>query len=130
MPALYSFPRHPSEVLRFSIPLFLLHGLEETATGISSADGFLRQLGSGAAPFIITEIALVVALFLAAARFGGRRRTLAVLPVPVYLFEFQHVAAAVQRHGYYPGLVTSLLIGLMGLVYVASLLRGAGDSKR
>jgi hypothetical protein len=107
-------------IFALSIPLFILHGIEEIATGFYNHGGwdeflFAHQLTDAfsayGAEFIIFQVMMLLLLVVAFLLLLGehvRFYMLALLGV-LYVFEFHHVIRAVLAGGYYPGLVTSLI---------------------
>ena len=115
-----------------AIPLFFLHGFEEGLTGIFELDSFFRYFGSRAAYVLAAELAIIAAVLYLAAIEWGSRKTNSIFLVSsgiLFLFEAQHIYAALLKGGYYPGLITAVMIVLMGLYYWGHLFSSCSPKK-
>lgn len=104
-------------IFLISIPLFVVHGVEEYFTGFYNVDAWdqsifqpFMSLSVHQAMFATFQIMfwlLLAVSFLLVV--GGRWqfRLLAVLGI-IYVFELHHVFKALLVGGYYPGLITAL----------------------
>ncbi len=113
-------------ILAVSIPIFIIHGIEEFKTHFYDIDthsgaifGILSTLSNHGATFITFEIMLwlllIVSLLLI---MGGRWQfyTFSLIGL-VYVYEFHHIIKAISVNGYYPGLYTSLAFPFIGFLF-------------
>jgi hypothetical protein len=113
-------------LLLFSIPLIAVHGIEEGSTGILGIDPLFRYSGIYAPYVLAVEIALIALVFyLGATGWGGKKihSVLLLTAGLLYLVEIQHILAAISRHGYYPGLVSAVVVVGIGLLFWNELLQ-------
>lgn len=113
--------------------LFLvLHGIEEYLTGFYNVDpifGFLfsplKTMSVPQSTFFVFQICLFLALimlFLASS--GGKAVRVVYGVIGFFLFfEIHHVVEALIRGGYYPGLITAIVLPIIGIFYWKELMR-------
>ncbi|HCB35095.1 MAG TPA: hypothetical protein DEP25_00460, partial [Candidatus Taylorbacteria bacterium] len=109
-----------------SIPLFILHGIEEYRTGFYNVDKLYQfifrpfsEMSGNQVMFITFQIMLwllLVVSFLLVASERWRLRMIAVLGV-VYILELQHIWKAVVSWSYHPGLITALAFPVIGFFF-------------
>ena len=113
-------------IFGISIPLFILHGIEEFVTHFYDIDthdqaifGLLSSLSTHGATFVAFQIMLwlllIVSLLLL---MGGKWQfyTLALAGV-IYVYELHHIYKAIAVGGYYPGLYTALAFPVIGFFF-------------
>lgn len=119
-------------IFGLSIPLFILHGIEEIRTGFYEANAVnefifrpLERMSEHEVMFITFQIMfwlLLVVAFLMTISERWRLRMMFVLGV-VYIVELHHVWKAIVVGGYYPGLYTSLLFPVVGFFFWKELVK-------
>lgn len=100
-----------------SIPIFVLHGIEEYLTGFAKIDTWyswlfqsLISMEADKAVFSTFQIMLWILLIISALLLTTQlHRRLIVIPGVFYIFEFHHIGKALLQGSYYPGLFTSFL---------------------
>ena len=121
-----------------SIPIFIVHGLEEYFTGFYNVDSsfkfffhFFETMPVQQATFLLFQIMLWLALIVFAFLIWSEqwRLRLMVLPGLVYIFELHHIWKALEVWGYYHGLITALMFPVIGFLYWKELLKGFTISK-
>lgn len=113
-------------IFGLSIPLFILHGIEEFRTGFYEADALsefifrpLERMSEHEVMFITFQIMfwlLLVVAFLMTISERWRLRMMSVLGV-VYIVELHHIWTAFALGSYYPGLITALLFPIVGYFF-------------
>ena len=105
-------------IFAFSIPLFILHGIEEFVTHFYDIDihdqaifGVLSGLSNHGATFVTFQIMLWLLLIISLLLLLGPKWQFNVLALVglIYLYETHHIYKAIMVGGYYPGLYTALL---------------------
>lgn len=119
-------------IFGLSIPLFILHGIEEFRTGFYEADAVsefifrpLERMNEHEVMFITFQVMfwlLLVVAFLMTISEGWRLRMMFVLGV-IYVVELHHVWKALAVGGYYPGLYTALLFPIVGFFFWRELIK-------
>lgn len=113
-------------IFAWSIPVFMMHGIEEYVMGFPNADpifGFVFQpilmMDMADAVFITFQIMLWVLLIMALLMLHGEQwqRHLLVVPGMMYLFEFHHIFEAIVRKNYYPGMFTAILFPVFAVLF-------------
>jgi len=117
-------------IVLLSIPLFIAHGFEEALTGIHTIDSQV-MFAVGWMPFPVEVsfyvfqatfwIALLGVYFLLAYR--TLFVPLAIAIGIIYLYELHHVYKAAQIGGYYPGLISSMALYVVGFFFWKKLLK-------
>lgn len=119
-------------IFAFSIPVFIMHGIEEYLTGFYELDQWDEWI-FGLLPFtsihqamfatfqVMLWILLIVSLLLLVSE-RVRFYTLALMGL-IYLFEFHHPIKALLEGGYYPGLITSILFPVLAFLFWKEWLR-------
>lgn len=113
-------------IFAVSIPVFILHGIEEFVTHFYDIDGHSQALfgifgyfSTRVAPFVTFQIMfwllLIVVLILLIDR-KYQFYTLAIFGL-VYIYEFHHIIKAISAGGYYSGLYTSLIFPILAIVF-------------
>ncbi len=105
-------------LLKLAIPLFVAHAIEEYSTGLLGLDPLFRSITAHHLPTItlyIVEQLLLVAILLWT--IYQPKRWLLVFIGLLFIFEVSHVIPALAQTSYYPGLVTAILLLLLGLFY-------------
>jgi|SRR3989338_5857871 len=119
-------------IFGLSIPLFILHGIEEFRTGFYS-NNELYQFVFGPflgmswhqvmfATFQVMFWLLLVVSFLLVASERWRFRMMVVLGL-VYIVELHHIWKAVISWSYYPGLITALAFPVIGFFFWRELIK-------
>lgn len=111
-----------NKLILISIPLFLIHAIEEYSTGFYNSDNTIVFLGkvSNIDPvliFFLLQILLVAFLVFLLASKGRLRKTGVIIFGLVLLLELSHPVAGLIQGSYVPGLYTSLLILAIGIPY-------------
>ena len=119
-------------IFGLSIPLFILHDIEEYKTGFYS-NNELYQFVFGPflgmswhqvmfATFQVMFWLLLVVSFLLVASERWRFRMMVVLGL-VYIVELHHIWKAVISWSYYPGLITALAFPVIGFFFWRELIK-------
>lgn len=123
----FSLPKQLQNVYVFSIPLFILHVIEEYVTlyyptlfGITYRMKNLPQ-----EKFITIETVVITGMMTA---FYLLKKKLIPLPLMIlpgffYLYQYEHISHTIKLHSYYPGTFTGIALLLLGLFYWKELLR-------
>jgi len=110
-------------ILKISIPLYIVHAVEEYSTGLLKIDPVFRWVearGFNVATFYVVEQFLLIGLILWAIH---RPKQLALFIIGlIFIFEITHVIPAVQHVSYYPGLITAIPLLIIGCFYWKKLL--------
>ena len=119
-------------LLGVSIPLFIIHGLEEWYTRIYETDSHVKfffdplaNMSVAQATFIVFQISLWIILaisFFLTWNDRWQKRMMVILGF-VFIYEIQHPISALMVQGYYPGLYSSLLFPIIGYYYWKELLK-------
>ena len=113
------------QILVLAIPLFIVHGLEEYATGFYTIDpifkflsGVWRHDGVSGNLFTFSNYVLVFAC-VSALLISGKRWQLWLLSILgiIFFFEIHHIIEAIFRWQYYPGMITATLFPVVGIFY-------------
>ena len=110
-------------ILKIAVPLFIIHAVEEYSRGLMKLDPFFRWIGSKGLPvfiFYVGEQILLVTLLVWA--IYQPKRWILILAGLLFIFEISHVISAIQVGGYYPGLVTGVMLIILGGFYWKGLL--------
>ena len=108
-----------------SIPIFIIHGLEEYFAGFANVDpvfktvfGFLGLPVSNLSFFIFQIVfwIILISVYLSL-RKGHQLMPLMVLLGLVFVFEIHHIFRAIAIQSYYPGLVTSFFFPVVGFLF-------------
>ena len=116
-------------IFAFSIPLFILHTLEEVLFRLWNTDAFSLTASNllhipPVSVYWLGQVLLYtfLASLLYLPRFGTHKAPLVLLGFG-FLFEFEHSIVALQSGQYEPGLVTGTLLALYGLFFWFSLIK-------
>ena len=119
-------------IFLLSILAFIAHGLEEIFTGFYNADGsqvdfWLGSLNSMPTPqatFILFQIMLWLMLIVAYLLLLGPKWQLRLMFIPgvALIYELHHLYKAFQAGGYYPGIITAILLYILGFFFWKELL--------
>ena len=114
-----------------SIPLLIIHGLEELFNGFYNIDwstklvfGFLYEMPVPQATFWVFQIMLWLALIVVAFLIASEkwRSRLMLLPGIIFIVELHHPWSAITSWGYYPGLISSIPVLIIGFLFWKELL--------
>ena len=118
--------RRLTTIFGLSIPLFILHGIEEYRAGFYRSDdlsqfvfGPVGLMEGYQAAFIVFQIMfwlLLIVSFLSLLSEWWRLRLMAVLGL-VYVLELRHLWKAFASGSYYPGLITAILLYIAGVFF-------------
>ena len=109
-----------------SIPLFVIHGIEEYVTGFPDVDTFfmiifrpVMSLPLPQATFVVFQVMLWLLLILSALVLLGERwqRRLLIIPGIVYILEAHHLIEAIIRWTYYPGSLTAIFFPILAFFF-------------
>ncbi len=109
-------------IFGLSIPLFIVHGIEEILTGfynIDAWDQFLftpfQALSMHGVMFVTFQMMFWLLLIISFLLILGEKWRLNVLAIAglVYIIELHHLYKAVIIGGYYPGLYTALVFPII-----------------
>lgn len=113
-------------IFAVSIPLFILHGIEEFVTHFYDTDshgqavfGLFDSLSNHGATFLVFQIMLWLLLIVALLFIlGGEWQfyTFSIIGF-VYIYELHHIIKAFSAGSYYPGLYTSLAFPIIALLF-------------
>ena len=115
-----------------SIPLFVIHGLEEILNGFYNVDwstklafGFLYGMPVPQATFWVFQIMLWLALIVFAFLISSEkwRLRLMFLPGIIFIVELHHLWSAITSWSYYPGLISSIPVLIIGFLFWKELLK-------
>jgi len=113
-------------IFGLSIPLFILHGIEEFMTHFYDVDthngaifGSLSGLSNHGATFVTFQVMFWLLLIISFLLILGEKWRLNVLAIAglVYIYELHHLYKAVTVGGYYPGLYTALAFPIMAFFF-------------
>ena len=99
-------------IFAISIPIFIIHGLEEYFTGLYAVDPFYQLFSNPKLIFvIIVLIFLNIILVISYILIQKNKWTLGlfVLFELLLVYELTHIYMAVKVGGYYPGFITALI---------------------
>ena len=125
-------------IFSLSIPLFIVHGLEEYFQDFFMIDshvdfvfGYLYTLPIQQATFLLFQFALWLILIFTAILIANDtwRLRLMIIPGLIYIYEFHHFRKALIAWDYYPGVITAILFPLIGFLYRKELLKIYSQSK-
>jgi len=118
-------------IFYISIPVFIAHGLEEILNGFYNFDwstkivfGFLNGMSLPQATFVVFQIMLWLALIIFAFLITSEkwRLRLMFLPGIIFIVELHHPWSAITSWGYYPGVITSIPLVILGFLFWKELL--------
>ena len=115
------------KIFALSIPLFIVHGIEEFVTHFYDSDAwdqaifgnFFGNLSTHGATFVTFQIMFWLLLIISFLLLLGEKwqfRILAIAGV-IYIYEFQHIFKAISIGGYYPGLITALAFPIVAYFF-------------
>lgn len=114
------------KIFTISIPVFVVHGLEEYFTGFYRVDphfkfffGILDTMSVSQSTFLVFQIMLWLALAVFALLVTSEkwRFRLMMLPGLIYIYELHHFWSAFDEGGYYPGVITALAFPIIGFFF-------------
>ena len=120
------------DLFALSIPLFIMHGLEEIVMGLYSIDshvafmfGTLATLPTMQALFILFQIMLWLVLIIGYLMLRGPAWQLRLLAIPglAFIYELHHLYKAIEVGGYYPGLITATVLYVIGFFFWKELIK-------
>lgn len=109
-----------------SIPLFVLHGLEEILSGFYNIDSHVRFVFGWLEPAISLQVSFIAlqlvfwAVLILAYLFLTRTRWsswLAIFLGLLFVYELHHAYKALVTGAYYPGLLTAFLLYVLSFFY-------------
>lgn len=109
-----------------SIPLFIVHGLEEYFTGLYNFDSFYQSFSNPKTAFVIVVLVLANILLIVSYMLIQKNKWglgLSFLLGLSFIFELVHIYDAIITGGYYPGLYTALLFPVIGFLFWKELLK-------
>ncbi len=115
-----------------SIPLFIAHGLEEILTGLYNTDshvafmfGSLAKLPNIQALFVLFQIMIWFMLIISYLLLLGPKWQLRLMFIPgfIFIYELHHLYKAISVAGYYPGIITAILLYVIGFFFWKELLK-------
>jgi len=118
-------------IFYISVPVFIAHGLEEILNGFYNVDwstkivfGFLDGMSLPQATFVVFQIMLWLALIIFAFLITSEkwRLRLMFLPGIIFIVELHHPWSAITSLGYYPGVITSIPLVIIGFLFWKELL--------
>ncbi len=113
-----------NNLLKIAIPLFVVHAIEEYSTGILDLDPLFRWVTTHGLPtavlYTAEQIVLVALLIWAIYR---PMLWLRIFIGLLFILEITHVIPALEQMSYYPGLVTAILLLILGFFYWKNLLK-------
>ena len=118
-------------IFYISVPVFIAHELEEILNGFYNVDwstkivfGFLDGMSLPQATFVVFQIMLWLALIIFAFLITSEkwRLRLMFLPGIIFIVELHHPWSAITSLGYYPGVITSIPLVIIGFLFWKELL--------
>ena len=115
-----------------SIPVFIAHGLEEFFNAFYNIDWstklvfeFLYEMSVPQATFLVFQIMLWLALIVFAFLIANEkwRLRLMFLPGIIFIVELHHPWSVIESLGYYPGIITSIPLIILGFLFWKELLK-------
>jgi hypothetical protein len=122
-----------------SIPVFILHGIEEYFTGFYNLDkldewifGLLPFVSIHQAMFATFQIMFWLLLIVSLLLLLNERAQFYILGLAgvIYVFELHHPIKALLTGGYYPGLITSLVFPIIAFLFWKEWLRIKNNTNR
>jgi len=119
-------------IFALSIPLFIVHGIEEFSTHFYDIDahdqavfGLLSGLSVHGATFVTFQVMLWLLLIISFLLILNEQWRFRVMIIPglIYIYELHHIYKAVGVGGYYPGLVTALVFPIVAYFFWREWLR-------
>ena len=125
-------------IFALSIPLFILHGIEEYQTGFYSNDELYQfvfrpflEMSWHQVMFATFQVMLWLLLLVSFAMVASERWRLRMMVVWgfVYIFELHHIWKAIVLGSYYPGLITAFMFPLVGYFFWKELIKSWNKGK-
>lgn len=123
-------------LLLLSIPVFIIHGIEEYLTDFYSIDNWIKNLSAflNIAPkifFIVQQISWWILLILTALVIENKTILFAmsIFTGLIMIFEMQHLILSLSSQAYSSGLITALLFPILGFFYWKELIKQWGKVK-
>lgn len=111
-----------------SVPLFLLHVIEEYLTlyyptlfGVTYRTATLPQAHFIRVEAVVITVLLILTYLLYKKRLPG---IFMLLPGLLYLYQSEHIYHTYEAHTYYPGIFTGLLLFILGIFFWISMFGG------
>lgn len=118
-------------ILELSVPLFILHAIEEYYTGLTQLDSFFQWAsnitGLSVNTIYFGEQVLLIGLLMWT--IYQPKKWLLVLIGLIFVFEFIHLTRAIAILNYYPGLITAIPILILGIFFWRELIKNYKRSK-
>ena len=120
------------QIFLIAIPLFIAHGLEEIYTGFYNIDshvefmfGKLGSLPTMQGLFILFQIMIWLMLIIGYLLLLGPKWQLRLMFIPgtVFIYELHHLYKAINAGGYYPGLISAILLYIVGFLFWKELVK-------
>lgn len=115
-----------------SIPLFVIHGLEELFNNFYNIDwsvkimfGFFNGMPVPQATFWVFQIMIWLALIVFAFLITSEKWRLRLMLIPgiIFIVELHHIWKALESWNYYPGVITAVPITIIGFLFWKELLK-------
>ncbi|MBS3148564.1 HXXEE domain-containing protein [Candidatus Woesearchaeota archaeon] len=119
------------QLFLISIPLFVVHGLEEYWTGFYNVDPIFKIVFNSfgtmnlfQALFLLFQI-MLWALFIFSYLILRKKWLIGLMAIlgVVFIFEIHHLIEAVILRAYYPGSISALLFPIIGFFYWKELIK-------
>lgn len=119
-------------IFALSIPVFIVHGIEEYIVGFYDTDAIARFVFQPfeamtvlQATFLSFQIMLWVLLIVSSLLITFKKAPLYLMIVPgiFYILELHHIWKAVASMSYYPGVLTGIAFPFIALFFWKELLR-------
>lgn len=119
-------------IFLLSIPLSIIHGIEEYITGFYATDNFSKlffsysnNMNSIQSSFITFQVMIWLILIISAILITKPKWQLYIMLIPglIYIFELHHLVKAIIVFSYYPGALTAFLFPIIGFFYWQQLLK-------
>jgi len=111
--------------------LFIFHGLEEYFTGFYKVSrqflyvfSPLFSMSVQQATFLLFQISLWLTLILSVLLIASERWRICLMVIPgiIVFYEVHHIIEAFITGGYYPGLITAIILPILGIFFWKELL--------
>ena len=113
-------------VFGISIPVFIVHGIEEYFTRLYDFDPFYQSFSNPKAVFIFFVLVLGNTLLIISYILIRKNKWVFGLSIALgllFIFELIHIYDAVRVGGYYPGLITSFAFPIISIFLWKELLK-------
>ena len=109
-----------------SIPIFIVHGIEEYVMGFTKIDPIFRfifqpvlSMSTDQGTFLVFQIMLWLLLIVSALLLLGEKwqRRLFIIPGIFYIVEVHHLIETIMRQSYYPGSLTAIAFPVLAFFF-------------